>query len=88
MLRYLGIANGALVVLYLALIATAMAYAALQVEFSYSIKTDEAQVATLETRYLAAVSSLTTTDVALEGYTAPVATVFVPGAPQTALNTR
>ncbi len=88
MSRYLAYGNGVLVVLYLGLIATAMAYAALEVEFSDSIKNDEASVAVLESNYLNKIATITTTDTASLGYTTPVAVVYVPGAPQTAFNDR
>lgn len=78
--------NGALVIVYLGLIAIAMTYATLQVEFTQYTKNDEAAVATLESSYLGALSTLTTTDYAKLGYTQPIAEVFVPGAPQTAVN--
>ena len=54
-----------------------MSYAALTVEFSQSVRNDEATVATLESRYLATVAEITTTDFAAAGYALPIAEVFV-----------
>ena len=78
--------NATLVVVYLGLIATAMTYAALEVQFTQYTKADEATVATLESSYLATLSNLTDVNYAQEGYTDPVAVIYVPGAPQTAVN--
>lgn len=80
--------NGTLVVVYLGLIAIAMTYATLEVEFTQYTKNDEAAVATLEASYLGALSTITTTDYAQLGYAQPINEVFVPGAPQTAVNFR
>jgi hypothetical protein len=74
-----------LAVAYVALIATVMSYATMTVGFSQSLRDDEAQIASLESRYLADVSSVTATNYAAEGYTKPVAELYVPKAPETAL---
>ncbi len=76
---------GTLVVLYIGLIAVVMSYAALTVEFSQSVKTDEASVAILEAKYLALVEDITNIDYRAHGYTTPVAKLFVPAKSVTAL---
>ncbi len=76
---------GLLAICYLALIATVMSYAALTVEFGQSVKTDEAQVATLESAYLDAVEAVNGTDYAALGYKKPAAIAYVPAAAATAL---
>lgn len=78
--------NATFIVVYLGLIAVAMTYAALEVEFTQYTKNDEAAVATLESSYLAQTAALTTVNYTALGYTDPVAVLSVPGAPQTALN--
>jgi hypothetical protein len=83
--RALATLNGGLIVVYLGLIATAMTYAALEVEFTQYTKNDEAAVASLEASYLASVATITSTNYAAAGYSQPVAEVYVPGAPETAL---
>lgn len=74
-----------LVVCYIGLIATVMGYAALTVEFTQSVRNDEAAVAVLESQYLAAVARITSIDYAAEGYAKPVATAFVSAKNVTAL---
>lgn len=74
-----------LAVSYIGLIAVVMSYAALTVEFSQSVKTDEAMVATLEAEYLSSVSTLTNTDYQALGYAKPSSIAYVPSAPATAL---
>jgi hypothetical protein len=74
-----------LMLTYVALIAIVTSYAALTVSFSQSVRNDEASVATLESTYLNKVAELTNTDYTAMGYTKPVASLFVPGAPTTAL---
>lgn len=74
-----------LAVAYIALIATVMSYAALTVEFGQSVKTDEAQVATLESEYLDAVAAVSATDYGALGYQKPAHIAYVPGAAATAL---
>lgn len=78
-------AVGTLFVVYIGLIAAVMSYAALTVEFSQSVKSDEAAVAVLESQYLASVASITNTDYHAEGYAAPIAQIFVPTKSVTAL---
>lgn len=78
-------AVGVLLVAYIGLIAVVMSYAALTVEFSQSVKRDEAAVAILESRYLASVASITNTNYLAEGYAAPTAQIFVPARSVTAL---
>jgi hypothetical protein len=70
---------------YIGLIAVVMNYAALTVNFSQSVKNDEATVATLESHYLASVENITNTDYVALGYIAPIAQVFVPAKSVTAL---
>lgn len=78
-------AVGVLFVAYIGLIAVVMSYAALTVEFSQSVKNDEAAVAVLEARYLASVAHITSTDYRAEGYAVPIAKLFVPVKSVTAL---
>ncbi len=68
---------GVLAVSYVGLIAVIMSYGALTIEFSQSMKNDEAVVATLESQYLTLVSTLTRTDYVAEGYRVPVRQAFV-----------
>lgn len=74
-----------LVVAYLALIAVVMSYAALTIEFSQSVRNDEASVAALEGQYLAAVAHVTALDYMAAGYTQPVLKTFVRAKGVTAL---
>lgn len=76
---------GVLLVAYIGLIAVVMSYAALTVEFSQSVKNDEAAVAALEGRYLASVAHMTGTDYTAEGYVKPIAQIFVRAKSVTAL---
>lgn len=76
---------GVLLVAYIGLIAVVMSYAALTIEFSQSVKNDEAAVASLESQYLATVARTTTTDYLAEGYAPPIAKIFVPAKSVTAL---
>ncbi|MFA6415013.1 MAG: hypothetical protein WC217_03555 [Candidatus Paceibacterota bacterium] len=83
-----SLASGAvavLVVAYIGLIAVVMSYAALTVEFSQSVRNDEAVVASLESAYLAGVARITSTDYAAAGYAKPLAEVFVRAESVTAL---
>lgn len=74
-----------LAVVYIGLIAVVMSYAVLTVEFSQSVRNDEATVATLESQYLASVARITSTDYTAEGYAKPIITAFVPTQSMTAL---
>ncbi|MDO8593397.1 MAG: hypothetical protein Q7R59_00665 [bacterium] len=76
---------GILLVSYIGLIAVVMSYAALTIEFSQSVKNDEAAVASLEGQYLATVARTTTTDYLALGYAPPIAKIFVPAKSSTAL---
>lgn len=76
---------GILLVVYIGLIAVVISYAALTIEFSQSVKNDEAALAALESQYLADVSKITDTDYAALGYAKPTAQLFVRGATVTAL---
>ena len=78
-------AVGVLLVAYIGLIAVVMSYAALTVEFSQSVKNDEAAVATLEGQYLANVARITSTNYIAEGYTKPANKIFVRAESVTAL---
>ena len=75
----------ALGVVYIALIAVVMGYAAMTVSFAQSVKNDQAAVATLESRYLASVASIESVDYRALGYATPDARLFVPGQSVTAL---
>jgi hypothetical protein len=72
-------------VVYIGLMATVMTYAALTIEFSQSVKNDEATVATLEGRYLTEVSRIQSLDYRTIGYVVPTEKYFVPAANMTAL---
>lgn len=74
-----------LAVVYIGMIALVMSYAALTVEFTQSVKNDEADLAVLESQYLGSVSHIQTMDYHALGYAAPVAEIFVPATSQTAL---
>ncbi|MFA5744836.1 MAG: hypothetical protein WC887_01340 [Candidatus Paceibacterota bacterium] len=74
-----------LVVSYIGLIAVVMSYAATTIEFSQSVRNDESMVATLEGQYLSVVSEITNTNYVADGYTVPVAKIFVPAKSTTAL---
>ena len=74
-----------LAVVYIGLIAVVMTYAALTVEFSQSVKNDEASVAILDSQYLAGVARIQSTNVVAAGYVKPVALLFVPATRMTAL---
>lgn len=78
-------AVGVLSVAYIGLIAMVMSYAALTVEFSQSVKNDEAAVSVMESQYLAGVVSITNKDYVAAGYTMPTAKIFVPVKSATAL---
>ena len=74
-----------LAVTYIGLIAIVMNYAASTVAFSQSVRSSEAAVAALETRYLAKVTEITNADYSALGYEKPALKVFVSAARQTAL---
>jgi hypothetical protein len=74
-----------LAVVYLGLIAAIMSYATLTIEFSQSVKNDEAALAILESQYLAKVAQIQHTDYQTIGYAIPQATRYVPGTSVTAL---
>ena len=76
---------GVLLIAYIGLIAVVMSYATLTVEFSQSVKNDEAAVAVLEGQYLAGVAHITGTDFIAEGYAKPATKVFVRAESVTAL---
>lgn len=78
-------AVGILLVVYIGLIAIVMSYAALTVEFSQSVRSDESTVATLESEYLADVAGITNTNYIAAGYAIPIAEVFVQAQSATAL---
>lgn len=66
-----------LFVAYIGLVAVAMGYAASAVAFSQSVKDGEAEVAKLESAYLADVARIAEVDYAAEGYVKPLSTTFV-----------
>ena len=74
-----------LAVVYIGLIGVVMSYAALTVEFSQSVKADQASVAVLEGQYLSSVSRIQNMDYRTAGYAAPLAMTFVHSAVKTAL---
>lgn len=66
-----------LAVAYIGLIAVAMGYATSTVAFSQSVKDGEAEVAELESAYLAEVARIADIDYVAEGYAKPLAKMFV-----------
>ena len=76
---------GVLLVVYIGLIAMVMSYAAITVEFSQSVKNDEATLAVLEAQYLAGVARIQSMDYHASGYAAPIKKHFVPASSVTAL---
>jgi len=74
-----------LAVVYIGLIAIVMGYATLTIEFSQSVRNDEAVVATLEEKYLSTIARITNTNFVEAGYTIPVVKIFVPAKSVTAL---
>lgn len=74
-----------LAIVYIGLIATVISYATLTVEFSQSVKNDEAAVGVLESQYLAGVARITGMNYLAEGYAPPVRKTFVPVKSVTAL---
>lgn len=74
-----------LLITYIGIIAVVMSYATLTVEFSQSVRNDEAAVAVLENRYLNNINSITTADYSAAGYSLPTAKIFVPAKSVTAL---
>ena len=76
---------GILIVSYIGLIAVVMSYAALTVEFTQSVKSDEALVASLESKYLDNVAHVTNMDYIAAGYIKPTQLVFVREKSRTAL---
>jgi len=85
MATFCSVVVAILAVAYIGLIAVVVSYAALTVEFSQSVKNDEAAIAALEEQYLAEVARITSTDYIAAGYAPPVAKLFVPAANVTAL---
>ena len=74
-----------LAVAYVGLIGVVMSYAALTVEFSQSVKNDQASVAVLEGQYLSTVSRIQNMDYRVAGYATPLAMTFVHATEKTAL---
>lgn len=74
-----------LAVTYIGLIAAVMSYAALTIEFSQSVTNDQASVAALDARYLAAVARVTSTNYVAAGYVVPSGETYVPAKSATAL---
>lgn len=74
-----------LAIAYIGLIAVTMSYAALTVEFSQSVRNNEAVVAALEQQYFTAMAHIAKTDYATAGYVTPRIKVFVPAKSVTAL---
>lgn len=74
-----------LAIVYIGLIAMVMSYAAITVEFSQSVKNDEAALAVLESEYLASMVHIESLDYRTAGYLPPLAKIFVPASSVTAL---
>jgi hypothetical protein len=81
----LGGGVAALTVVYIGLIAAVMSYAAMTIEFSQSVRNEEAAIAVLEGQYLAAIAQVTATDYHTAGYVSPSAKTFVKAKSATAL---
>ena len=85
---FMSLCSGTVAVLavaYIGLIAVVMNYAALTIEFSQSVKNDEASVAVLESQYLGGVANIESLDYHTLGYATPREKIFVPAASMTAL---
>lgn len=78
-------AAGTLLVVYIGLIAVIMSYATLTIEFSQSVRDNEAAIAALEGRYLADIARITGANYAAEGYAKPAVKAFVRAESVTAL---
>lgn len=76
---------GVLMVTYIGLIAVVMTYATITMEFSQSMKNDEAAIALLESHYLSGVAHVESLDYRTVGYTVPMVKMFVPATSVTAL---
>ena len=74
-----------LAVAYLGLIAIVMSYAASTIEYSQSVRNDEASVAEMESKYFSSIADVTTTNYTAAGYVKPVTLIFVPTKNTTAL---
>lgn len=74
-----------LALVYIALIAVVMGYAALTIEFSQSVRNEESVVAELEATYLARVKDVTVLDYRAAGYVKPISETYVPAKSVTAL---
>lgn len=74
-----------LAMVYIALIAVTVSYAALTVESAQSVRNEEAVVAALESRYLAAIAEVTAADYHALGYSKPGEKQFVATKSGTAL---
>lgn len=74
-----------LTMIYIALIAVTVSYAALTVESAQSVRNEEAVVASLESRYLAAIAEVTAADYHALGYVKPGEKTFVATKSGTAL---
>lgn len=75
----------ALLVVYIGLIAMVMSYGVVTVEFSQSVRSDESELAQLESQYLDKVAQITSADYAALGYAKPAGQVFVRAQSATAL---
>lgn len=74
-----------LAIAYIGLIALIMSYGALTVEFSQSVRNNQAEIAKLERQYLATMAHIMKTDYVAAGYAIPHSKVFVPTKSVTAL---
>lgn len=74
-----------LLVAYIGLIAMVMSYGVVTVEFTQSVRSDESELAQLESKYLDKVAEITSADYAALGYAKPVGQVFVRAESATAL---
>lgn len=74
-----------LLVVYIGLIAMVMSYGVVTMEFSQSVRSDESQVAELESQYLDKVAEITSADYTALGYAKPADQLFVRAQGATAL---
>ncbi len=83
--KTLAYVSVALALVYVALIALVMNYAALTVSFAQSIRNEEAAIAQLEQTYFSELDAISRADYRALGYEKPITHSFVTGAAATAL---
>ncbi|HYD93606.1 MAG TPA: hypothetical protein VEB18_04120 [Candidatus Paceibacterota bacterium] len=76
-ITYLSFSCAALVVAYLALVATTIFFATLRTDRMVSLRELESKVSALETEYYDAIAHLSATDVIAQGYVTPTSVEYV-----------